>query len=102
MAAVKVIENRADVKLLKGDKLKDCLQAYIKWGAPIPKNITVRTPVAAIREALQVAVDSYNSGNWKPEVPDEEESTSGEEDFTPMLALVVEDENDESGWEDDS
>src|SRR6266487_2756163 len=108
LAAVKVIKNRDDVKLLKGEKLKDCLQAYIKWGAPIPKDIKIRSPVAAIREALQVAIDSYNSGDWKPGTPSEEEPDSEDEDLTAEIDSVDEDftaeidlVDDETEWEDE-
>ena len=97
ISAVKIIKNKEEVKGLKGEKLKDCLIAYRQWKAPLPDSIKARSPVAAIREALQACVDAYNNGKWKPEIPseidlDNEEMDSGEESDL---------EEDASSWEDE-
>jgi hypothetical protein len=64
--------------MLKGQMLKDTLEAYISWGAPI-FGVTVRSPVAAIREALSVALDTYASGEWKPSMSSDSDSASSED-----------------------
>ncbi len=97
VAAVKIIKNREEVKGLKGEKLKDCLIAYRKWKAPLPDSIKARSPVAAIREALQACVDAYNSGKWKPELPSEAELGSDDMDSEEESDL----EEDGSSWEDE-
>ena len=88
--AITIIEDREEVEKLKGQKLKDTLAAYKKWGAPIPANVTTSSVVAAIRAALVDAIESYNAGHWQFIGPgsDNESTDSAEES------------EDESGWED--
>ena len=92
VAAIKMLKKAADVKGLKGMKLKDTLRAYLKWGAPIPKGITVNSPVGNIRLALSAAIDSFKAGEWRPSEYVEDETTSGEE---------FDLEQGESDWEEE-
>ena len=94
LAKVELISRKEDVAELKGQMLKDYLKAYIKWGAPIPCNITARSPVAAIREALSAAVCSYTSGEWKPKVSIDHSANTLNSNEIPIL------EQEESEWED--
>jgi hypothetical protein len=63
---------------LKGQRLKDTLEAYISWGAPI-SDVTVRSPVAAIRGALSAALEHHASGEWKPSMSSDSDSASSED-----------------------
>ena len=90
LANVELLSRKEDVAELKGQTLRDYLQAYIKWEAPIPSNITARSPVVAIREALSIAVDSYTSGKWKPKVSINNSANT----LNPIL------EQEKSEWED--
>ena len=78
VANITFIDKKEDIVKLKGQLLKDTLEAYISWGAPI-SGITVRSPVAAIREALSVAVEHYTSGEWKPSMGSDSDSASSED-----------------------
>jgi len=97
VAAVKLIFDKEQIKKLKGQSLKDHLLAFKRASAPNLQNISIRTPVAKIREGIMESIDLFNSGQWKPSTIDDlemssEESDSGEEfDFD-------EEEND---WEDE-
>jgi hypothetical protein len=93
VAAVQLVFDREEVKKLKGDRLKDQLLAFQQAGAPIPRGITTRTPVAQIREALQSVIDSFHSGKW--ELLKEGEDTESAEDFD-----LEEVDSEESEWED--
>ena len=62
LAVVELIFDKEEIKKLKGAKLKDHLLAYQNAEAPIPKDITIRTVDGQIREALQMAIDSFNAG----------------------------------------
>jgi hypothetical protein len=96
VAAVQLIFDRAEVKRLKGDRLKDQLLAFQQAGAPIPKGITARTAVAQIREALQSAIDSFHCEEWAPLMEGQvSEDTDSAEDFD--LEGV---DSEESDWED--
>ena len=96
LAVVELIFDKEEIKKLKGAKLKDHLLAYQNAGASIPKDITIRTVVGQIREALQMAIDSFNAGEWKPEAFSETESSDEETD--PIEELDCEEE--ESDWEE--
>jgi len=96
LAAVELIFDKEEIKKLKGEKLKDHLLAYQNAGAPIPKGITIRTVVGQIREALQMAIDSFNAGEWKPEASSETESSGDETD--PIEEF--DSEGEESDWEE--
>ena len=95
IASVNVIVNREEVLGLKGQKLKDYLHAYKQWQAPIPGSITVRSKVAEIRQALQIAVDKYNAGEWRvtSNTPTTDEGESEGEEFV--------EEDEDSCWEDE-
>jgi hypothetical protein len=66
VAAIPLILDKEEVVKLKGEKLKDHLLAFKQAGASIPSDITTRSTVVQIRDALQNAVDSFNNGEWKP------------------------------------
>ena len=89
VASVSLIFDREEVARLKGEKLKDHLLAFKRAGAPIPSDITLRSTVGQIRQALQDAVDNFKSGEWEPE------TLSGVEDSSEEGELV-----DEAEWED--
>ena len=79
VAGVILIFDRTEIIKLKGKKLKDHLLAYQKAGAPNLQGITVRSPVAQIREALQAAADRKNAGKWTPIMHSEPEDSVEEE-----------------------
>ena len=96
VAAVKLIFEKELIKGLKGEKLKDHLLAFQKAEAPISPSITIRTPVAQIREALQLAIDSYHNGDWTPTTSSATESDTDDTDSSEVLDT----ETDDSDWED--
>ena len=61
MAAVKLIFDKEQVKKLKGEKLKDHLQAFQR-AAPNLQNISLRTAVVKIREGLIQSIDLFSTG----------------------------------------
>jgi serine phosphatase RsbU (regulator of sigma subunit) len=80
VAAVKLIFDKDEIKKLKGQSLKDHLDAFKKAGAPIPSNITAKTLVGQIREALVAAIDSYHNKSWVPKVLPEPETDCDDSD----------------------
>ena len=66
VAAVKLIFDKEQVRKLKGEKLKDHLQAFQRAGAPNLQNMSLRTPVVKIREGLMQSIDLFSTGQWKP------------------------------------
>jgi hypothetical protein len=95
VASVSLIFDREEVIRLKGEKLKDHLLAFKKAGAPIPSDITSRSTVGQIRQALQIAVDSFKSGKWEPQTLSEVEDS--ELDSSEDILVIL---DDEPGWED--
>ena len=93
IAAVKLIFDKHEIKKLKGEKLKDHLLAYQNAGAPNLKDVTTRSKVDQIREALMAAIDSYNAGDWKISSIDIEKSNLEQKEFD--LDEI------ESDWEDE-
>ena len=93
VAAVKLIFDKQQISKLKGQNLKDHLQAFQRAGAPNLEKMSLRTTVAKIREGLVESIDLFNSGQWKPNYLEtiSEESDSVEE-------IDLEDDDDE--WED--
>jgi hypothetical protein len=94
VAAVKLIFDKEQIINLKGEGLKDHLQAFQKAGAPNLQNISIRTVVAKIREGLCESIDMFNAGQWKPNTL---ESVSEEPEFGEEFIL----EERESDWEDE-
>ena len=64
--AVQLIFDKDKVIALKGQALKDHLKAFQNAGAPNVQTLSAQIAVAQIREGLKVAIDLYNSGEWKP------------------------------------
>jgi hypothetical protein len=52
--------------LCQGSTLKSTTSALFFSFPPNLQNISIRTPVEKIREALSQAIILYNSGEWKP------------------------------------
>ena len=96
VAAVKLIFDKEKVTKLKGESLKDHLQAYQKAGAPNLQNMSIRTTVGKIREGLVDSIDLFNSGQWKPSTNFGLEAVS-ESDSVEDFDL----EEGESEWEDE-
>jgi hypothetical protein len=90
--AITIIEDKEEVKELKGQKLRDTLAAYKKWGAPIPANVTTSSVVAAIRTALVDAIEGYNAGDWQFKGPSQVDSDN-------ESTYAAEECEDESEWE---
>ena len=96
VAAVKLIFDKEQIKILKGDNLRDHLQAYQKAGAPNVQNMSPREAVARIRAGLHEAIDLYKSGQWKPSTNVDSETSSEELDSVEEFDL----EGGQSDWED--
>jgi len=96
IGAVQLSFEKESINGLRGEKLKDHLLAFQKAGAPLAKTITTRTPVAQIREALKLAIDSYNNGEWKVIMDSATESDSDNTDSSEVLEIG----SDDNEWED--
>jgi hypothetical protein len=96
VAAVKLIFDKEQIKILKGNNLRDHLQAYQRAGAPNVQNMSPREAVARIRAGLQEAIDLYKSGQWKPSTNVDSEASSEESDSVEEFDL----EGGQSDWED--
>ena len=96
VAAVKLIFDKNQVMVLKGQALKDHLKAFQNAGAPNVKTMTAQTVVTQIREGLKAAIDLYNSGEWKPV----DHSQSGELSDDPESAEEFNLDDAEDEWED--
>jgi hypothetical protein len=101
VASVKLIFDKEKVKELKGQSLKDHLEAFQKAGAPNLQNLTSRTTVAKIREELKQAIDLYKSGHWKPTRDSQSGMDSDESEAGEVFDLdgVEGEDDDEGDWE---
>ncbi|KAF8808386.1 hypothetical protein BYT27DRAFT_7232639 [Phlegmacium glaucopus] len=100
ISKVALIFKEDEIDKLKGEKLKDHLQAFKKAGAPNLGTINSKSKVAEKREAIKAAIRSYNKGEWKlspkyvdPGIQNEDEG----EVFDGYNDFHSSDEN--SGWE---
>jgi hypothetical protein len=64
VAEVQLVMEKDVVTKMKGQELKDHFQAFKLAGAPIPKEITIYSKVAFIKEALVQAIDGFLGGKW--------------------------------------
>ena len=89
VAAVQLIFDKEKITALKGQALKDHLEAFQKAGAPNLQDLTPRSAVALIRDGLAKAIDLHESGEWKPTITLELDSAENS-------GL----DSEEGGWED--
>ena len=99
VAKVTLTFDKEEVDKLKGNALRDHMQAFKKAGAPNLQNVKAKTLVADIRNVIKEAIDLFEEGKWTlpPEyaVPKPQGDDSGEEfDFSDPNSS-----DEESGWE---
>ena len=102
ISQIALIFKEDEIDKLKGEKLKDHLQAFKNAGAPNLGTINSKTKVADKKEAIKAAIRSYNKGEWKlsseyaaPGIQKEDEGEifDGYNDFHSS--------DEDSGWEDE-
>jgi hypothetical protein len=76
---VVLVFDKAAIRALKGAKLKDQLDAYELAGAPLPARKADTRLVAQKIEALLIAIDSYEAGEWAPK-PISSDGSSSDQD----------------------
>jgi len=96
VAAVELVFDKEKIKKLKGENLRDHMQAFQRAGAPNLQDMSLRTPVAKIREGLMESIDLHVDGKWKPNTISRLETIAEDSESVEEFDL----EDGESDWED--
>jgi hypothetical protein len=90
IAAITLIFDKKKIAALKGDNLRDHLEAFRLAEAPGLESVKQGDKVGKIREALQAAIDSFTNNVWVPVKYSGAENSSEDESL-----------EGDSSWEDE-